>query len=298
MSGKTVTSAIILLIIGNALAVFSDAIIKWQGADIPVFQFIFIRALCTLGFLLPFIGQIDRSNLFAGSKVHLVRSHLSLFGIYCMIIALNTLPLATANALFYCAPLLVMVFSVVFFREKLTTLSLVAVVSGFLGIIVILRPLEINWASLSALGVALSLATGAVLIRKLPKKQTLVHSMFVSHIYVLPASLALAIWEGHAWVPALWLTAIGSSLFIMAYHMTVLLAYRHVPANQVTSAEYTGLLSALAVGWLWFQELPDIWFVAGSVMIVGPLVLIGLHERRRTRLLLRPTPGAKSSSTT
>jgi drug/metabolite transporter (DMT)-like permease len=62
-----------------------------------------------------------------------------------MIVALSNLPLATANAVFYAAPILVMVFSVFIFREILSPLNVFAVCSGFAGIIVILRPVEFNW---------------------------------------------------------------------------------------------------------------------------------------------------------
>ena len=62
----------------------------------------------------------------------------------------------------------------------------------------------------------------------------------------------------------------------------MLLAYRQVDANQVTSAEYTGLIWAVAIGWIWFGEVPDLWFLAGSLMIVVPLVLIGLRHRKRS----------------
>jgi drug/metabolite transporter (DMT)-like permease len=65
------------------------------------------------------------------------------------------------------------------------------------------------------------------------------------------------------------------------------MAYRWVAANEVTSAEYTGLLWALLGGWVFFDESPDLWFVIGSSMIVVPLVLIGLKEHKRAKLPVR-----------
>jgi len=146
MSGKTVNSAILLLVIGNAMALISDVFIKLLEPGAPVFQFAFLRCLITLGLLLPLAGQLDRKNLFAGLKIHTFRAHIHLAGLLCMVIALGNLPLATANAVFYAAPILVMVLSVFLFREKLTPLSVTAVFSGFAGIVLILRPVEFNWA--------------------------------------------------------------------------------------------------------------------------------------------------------
>ncbi|MBW0147965.1 DMT family transporter [Marinobacter arenosus] len=281
MSGKTVNSAILLLVIGNAMALISDVFIKLLEPGAPVFQFAFLRCVITLLFLLPLAGQLDRKRLFAGFRIHAFRAHIHLAGILCMVIALGNLPLATANAVFYAAPILVMVLSVFLFRERLTPLSVSAVFSGFAGIVVILRPVEFNWAAVAALGSAFALAINAVMVRQLPKKQSTVHKLFLNYLLILPAAGALAWWEGAAWDSGILISALGSSLFILGYNITVLLAYQQVDANQVTSAEYTGLIWAVGIGWVGFGEVPDAWFLAGSLMIVVPLILIGLRHRRR-----------------
>ncbi|EAT11864.1 DMT family transporter [Bermanella marisrubri] len=281
MSGKTVNSAILLLIIGNALALISDVFIKLLEPGAPIFQFAFVRCVISVLLLLPLASKLDRDNLFAGFKIHIVRAHVHLVGLLCMVIALAHLPLATANAVFYAAPLLVMVLSAVFFSEKLTPLSVTAVFSGFAGIIVILRPIEFNWAAIAALGSAFTLAISAVMVRRLPKEQSTTHKLFLNYLLILPAAGALAWWEGAAWSTEILLSALGSAVFILGYNMTVLLAYHQVDANQVTSAEYTGLIWAVAIGWVFFAEVPDIWFLVGSLMIVVPLLLIGLQHGRR-----------------
>lgn len=282
MSGKTVNSAILLLVIGNALAILSDVIIKLMEPGAPVFQFAFLRCTLTLLFLLPLAKKLNRQHLFSGFKVHAIRAHVHLVGILCMVIALSNLPLATANALFYAAPILVMVLSAWLFREKLTPLSVIAVFSGFTGIVLILRPVEFNWAAVAALGSALALAINAVMVRQLPKEQSTVHKLFLNYLLILPAAGALALWEGASLETEMLWIATGSALFILGYNVTVLMAYRHVDANQVTSAEYTGLIWAVAIGWIWFSEAPDLWFLAGSLMIIVPLVLLGLQHRRRS----------------
>lgn len=285
MSGKTVNSAILLLVIGNALALVSDVFIKFLEADAPVFQYAFLRCVMTLMMLVPFWRQLDTGNLFEGGRLHFVRGHVHLVGIVCMVYALIALPLATANAVFYAAPLMVMLLSVMFFGERLTTLSLVAVLSGFAGILVILRPVDFSWAALGALGSAAALAINAVLVRKLPRQQSTVHKLFLNYLMITPACLALMFWEGAQWSNAVFISALGSSLFILGYNVCVLMAYKHVDAAQVTSAEYTGLIWAVIIGWMFFAEVPDIWFLVGSSMIVVPLLLIGLQQRRK-----RPRP--------
>ena len=296
MSGRTVNGAIVLLIVGNFLALLSDTLIKWQGGDIPIFQFVLMRKLCALAMLLPLWRQFDREAPFAGTALHLLRAHLGMIGMTCMVIALTTLPLATANAIFYAAPVLIMVFAALFYGEKLTPLSIFAVISGFLGILVILQPVALTWQSLSALGTAVSLAVTALLVRKLPKGQSITHTLLLMHVYGLPVLTLLVIWEGEPWDWSLLATAFGSSFFILGYNVTILMAYRHVDANQVTSAEYTGLIWAMLIGWVLFAEVPDLWFYLGSTMIVGPLVLLSLREHRNYRLRRKSPPQAETVS--
>ena len=282
MSGKTLRSAILLLIVGNALAVLSDVVVKMMGTDAPVFQFMFIRSLITIGLLLPFYREFNLARPFEGLLIHSIRSITALFGVYCMVIALTTLPLATANAVFYLAPLMVMLLAVVIFHEKLTWLAALAVLSGFVGTLLILRPTEFNWGALAALGCAAALAVNAVLVRLLPTGQTTMHKLMVSHLLMVPPAALLFGLEltgtESQWRPDILIYALGSGVLILVYSMTVLLAYRTMDAHKVTSAEYTGLIWAVLIGWVWFSETPDVWFMIGSLMIVVPLVLLGFRQ--------------------
>jgi drug/metabolite transporter (DMT)-like permease len=105
MSGKTVNSAILVLVIGNAKTLISDVFIRLLEPGAPVFQFAFLRCFLTLIMLLPLWRQVDRSRLFEGLGTHLLRAHIHLAGILCMVVALVSLLLATANAVFYAAPI-------------------------------------------------------------------------------------------------------------------------------------------------------------------------------------------------
>lgn len=290
MSGKTVNSAILLLVFGNAMAVISDVFIKLLEPGAPVFQFAFLRCLLTLLMLLPLWQQVDCSRLFEGLGTHFVRAHVHLAGILCMVVALTSLPLATANAVLYAAPLLVMLLSVLIYRERLTPLSLLAVVSGFVGILVVLRPMEVDWGAIAALAAALALAINAVMVRKLPSGQSTVHKLMLNYLLILPAGFVLMMAEGAAWDSSILFSALGSALFILGYNITVLLAYRQVDANQITSAEYTGLIWAVLIGWIGFEEMPDLWFAVGSAMIVVPLILLGFRSRQPSHRMLQAYP--------
>ena len=125
---------------------------------------------------------------------------------------------------------------------------------------------------------------------KLPKEQSTVHKLLLNYLLIVPAAGALALWEGAVWDSSILISAGGSAVFILGYNITVLLAYKQVDANQVTSAEYTGLIWAVLIGWIGFNEMPDLWFAVGSAMIVVPLILVGLRSRDRSHRVFQAHP--------
>ncbi|MDP0880935.1 hypothetical protein, partial [Klebsiella variicola] len=82
------------------------------------------------------------------------------------------------------------------FGERLSKSSLFAVLGGMVGVLIILRPNEMSLAGFTALGLAVALAVYAVLVRKLPKEQSVVHSLLLNYLFALPAALVLALIEG------------------------------------------------------------------------------------------------------
>ena len=191
MQEKAVRNAIALLVIGNLAATFGDVCIKAAGHDIPIFQFIFMRAICVVLLLLFFYRLIDWSDLWVGGTVHFLRSSLWIIASLLLILSLQTLPLSTANSIFYTAPIFIVVLGVAFFKETLTIMAIVAVIAGFLGVLIILRPVEVSWGALYALAFSLVLAMSSLSIRKLPKNQSLIHSLWVTQFFALPLSFGL-----------------------------------------------------------------------------------------------------------
>lgn len=283
MKVTSVGAAMLLLIVGNLIAVLSDALIKSVGNEVPIFQFVFYRQLSAVMILLPVFLLTKQSPLMEGFKWHAVRAHVWLTGATFMVIAISSLPLATANAIFYAAPLLMLPLAAIFFGEKLSAQSIIAAVMGFAGVLVIIRPNQIDWAALSALVVAITLAINNLLIRKLPKNQSVTHTLLMTNLAGIPVSLLLVFIEGETWDWSSFPVAAGSSLFIMMYAATCVLAYRSIESNKIASAEYSGLIGAVIVGFLWFGEVPDVFMAIGTVMIVVPLIWLSKRERRKQK---------------
>lgn len=270
----------LLLIVGNLIAVISDALIKSVGNDVPVFQFVLFRQVSAVLFLLPFCLLSRPTHFMEGFKWHAIRAHVWLLGAIFMVFAISSLPLATANAIFYAAPLMMLPIAALFFKEQLSKQSVAAAIMGFLGVLVIIRPDQIDWAAISAFVVAMSIAVNNLLIRKIPREQSVMHTLLMTNLAGIPVALLLVFIEGKPWDWGAFPVAAGSSLFIMIYAATCVLAYRSIESNKIASAEYSGLIGAAVIGFIWFDELPDIFMAVGTVMIIVPLIWLSKRERR------------------
>lgn len=271
---------ILYLVLGNIVAVFSDALVKVLDPDQPVFQFVFFRQISAAIMLLPLLLWSLRRHPPLALRWHLLRSHIWAVGVVMMVIALTRLPLATANALFYAAPLLMVPLAVWLAGEALSRQKVMAALLGFSGVLIVLRPTEINWAALAALGVALSMAVNNLLIKRLPQRQPVVQTLFLTNVLSMPLVLGLVWWEGEPWQWQMLWPAFGSSALIVVYAGLCVLAYRKAEASKIASAEYTGLLAAVAVGIWLFNEQPGLPLLLGSLCIVLPLLAMARGERK------------------
>ena len=280
---RSLILAVLLLVLGNNVVILSDSLIKLlDGFEAP-FQFVLFRQLSATLLLLPVILYFRRPLLPKNLRWHATRAHIFLVGTVFMVVSLTTLPLATANAIFYAAPLITVVFARLLFKERVTIISLVTAALGMVGVMVILNPTGANIFALAALVVATTLALNNLLIKKLPTQHGIIDTLYLTNLLGIPTALILALIE---FAPFDWnvlLIAVGSSLFSMIYAATCVYAYRAADSNQVTSAEYTGLLGAVFFGVVFFAEQPDMRFYIGSMLIVVPLtVLTTMNSRSKT----------------
>ncbi|ASA57408.1 DMT family transporter [Vibrio gazogenes] len=283
MSGKTVGSAILILVIGNFFAILCDVFIKMAGSSVAVYQFTFMRLLMSCIVVLPLAYKHISFKGDIGLKLHVLRGNLWVLASLLLVFSLTQLPLATANAVFYIAPILIVLFAGIFYKEKITAGIVIAAVSGFVGVLIILRPSEVSWGMISAVSFSVVLATNSLLIRKLPKNQNLFFGLLITHVSALPLTACLALWEGEPWNFDGLLYAGGSAVCSIFYSLACLQGYRYVASSQVSSAEYSGLLFAAILGWIIFNEPVDMFLVFGALFIILPLAYLSHQDRRKRK---------------
>ncbi|KFE19923.1 eamA-like transporter family protein [Vibrio cholerae] len=201
-----VALAVWLLVLGNLAASLSDVAVKMLQGEVVPFQYMFLRQLFAFALIWPvWRKQPKVLRQLNDPKVTLIRAHLVLLGAGCMVVAISYLPLATANAVFYAAPLLMLPLSILFLKERPSRGKVIATVTGFLGVLIVLRPSQFHWAALCALGTACSLALFNLLARTIPERQPVVTTLMWTTLF-------------HSPFPAYWRPPIGSrSAYLSGY---------------------------------------------------------------------------------
>lgn len=292
---NTITRSILLLVLANLVAAFSDVSLKILNGEVPTFQYVFIRQLIGTVILLPFWWKLPKEQRQQGRcKVAFTRAQLILLGSACAMITITYIPLATANAIFYVGPILMLPLSVVLLGERPALKQIIATIIGFIGVLVVLRPEQFHWAGIAGLGCALSMGMGNILIRRLPQNQPLVSTLFWTNVMTLPLALILAIpgWSAISWTHLGWIVIIN--LLVLAWHALVVMAYKKVEANRIALAEYTGLVFATWFGVMWFDEIPDMLTAIGILLIVVPMMPVKWSKLFRIKQKAEPVAAENS----
>ncbi|MGR5259506.1 DMT family transporter [Vibrio astriarenae] len=272
---KATNHAILLLVIANLLASFSDISLKVLNGEVPTFQYVFIRQLLSVLLLLPFWLKLPgETRMQGGCRINFLRAQFILVGSGCAMIAITHLTLATANAMFYVGPILMLPLSVILLKERPNRGKIIATLIGFLGVLIVLRPEHFHWAAIAGLGSALAMGVGNILIKRLSDDQHIISTLFWTSIMTLPLALAFALpqWAEIEWRHVGWIMAIN--LFVLGYHALVVIAYKKAPASQIALAEYSGLVFVTLFGVMWFDEIPDVLTLIGIALIVVPMMPI------------------------
>ena len=273
MQQKSISQAIILLVLANLIASLSDVSLKVLNGEVPTFQYVFIRQFISLFFILPFWLRLPKEKYKEGCcKITFWRAQFIVGGSACAMIAITHLTLATANAMFYVAPLMMLPLSILLLKEAPPLSKYIATGIGFIGVLIVLRPDQFHWAAIVALGSALTMAVCNILIRRLPAEQHLISTLFWTTVMTLPLAFVLAIfdWQSISMANILWIVAIN--VFVLAYHALVVIAYKKSAVSNIALAEYSGLAFVTIFGIIWFDEIPDLLTALGILLIVVPMM--------------------------
>jgi drug/metabolite transporter (DMT)-like permease len=284
--------AIGLMILAVVLFSGLDAAAKFLATrkGLPISEIVWARFIGQFFLLLvfvPLLGVMSVKALFTTNRLRLqtVRSVLMVGTTAFNFLALKYLRLDQTITIVFLAPLVVALLAGPLLGEWVGWRRLVAIVVGFTGVLIVVRPgfSEIHPAVIYSLLAMLAYALFMLLTRYMatvdPPLVTLFYSMFVGAVFGAPLAIA-------EWVPppdALsWLLVGSLGILGGAGHYLFIHAYRMAPASAIAPFLYLQLLTMVAFGYAVFGDLPDLWTLAGSAVIVGSGVYL-FHRERVTR---------------
>ena len=279
-----------------AVFVFSimDSLMKRLSAHYAPLQISSLRCISSLVFLLvPIAWQRTWAALRPrNAPLHLFRAALGIGMLGSFVFAVHRLSLAQTYSLFLAAPLLMTALSVPLHGEKVTGKRWLAIIVGLSGVLVILQPWGRGSISMIAAAAA-ALATlcyslSALTVRTLGRTNTSMSMVFWYLLLVSTGSGALALGDWRPVPPTDWVWLIGIGVTGALGQMWLTDAFRRAPPSVVGPFEYTAILWAFGIDWIFWSASPSPTLLLGACIVIVSGIVIILDERRLGQLALSP----------
>jgi drug/metabolite transporter (DMT)-like permease len=271
-----------------------DALMKRLSGHYGPLQVSCLRCLSSLVCLLLTIAR-QRSwvTLRAASPIwHVARGVLGITMLASFVFAVHRLTLAQTYSLFLAAPLLMTALSVPLLGERVSGRRWFAILVGMSGVLVVLQPWGkgfVSWAAPAAAAVAtLCYSLNALTVRSLGRRNSSMSMVFWYLVLVSLGSgiLAISDWRAVQSGDWLWLAAIGISGALGQFWVTD--AFRRAPPAVVAPFEYTSILWAFAIDWVFWAAAPSVGLLIGGGIVVASGIFVIWDERRSAELALNP----------
>ena len=273
-----------------------DGVIKLLAVDMPVGQIISITCLGGLiGFL--FWSALNAQRLWQPAYLDrrvILRSFADMAGSLLFVTSLALIPLTTASAVIQATPLVVTMGAAVFLGQEVGWRRWIAIIVGFVGVMIIIRPGMEGFtpATLLAVGGMLGLAARDLITRGL--QVTLSGPQLAIHTFTLivPAGLVLMVLQGQSIVipdGRQSLLLLASIVIGMIAYLAIVAATRGGNAGIISSFRYSRMVFALIIGYLMFTEIPDAATLIGAAIIIASGIYTLWRERQLHRASLKET---------
>jgi drug/metabolite transporter (DMT)-like permease len=268
--------------------------VRYLGDRFPVGQVIFFRAIFAFPPILIFygvLGELARAWHTKNFPGHVMRGTLSIASSFCYFAAVARLPIVDVTAISFVTPLIVVVLAALILKEVVHVYRWSAVIVGFGGVIVMLIPymdMSKHEAMSTALTIGLSLAIcnaicsaiAVIQVRRLTQTETtssivLYFTMFITlgglvtlpFGWVMPNGLELA-------------CLIGAGVCGGIAHIISTSSHHYAPASFLVSFDYSSMIWAFLLGYLFFGEIPAALVAVGAVIVAGAGLFVVWRERQ------------------
>ena len=276
---------ITLMFVSTFFFAAMHAVILLLTEALHPFQVAFFRNLFGLIFVIPWFIRFGLEPLRTRHlKLHAYRSLVNVVAMFSFFYAISITPLAEVTALGFAAPIFTTVLAALFLGEVVRLRRWTAVIVGFIGTLIILRPGfdEIGFGQLLVLNSTVFWAVALLLIKTIGRHDSSITIITYMSLLQLPLSLipALFVWTWPTWDLLPWLLAIGILGGGAQWLMTESL--RVADTSVVMPLDFCKLPWTALLAYLAFTQVPDIFTLIGGVVIFGSSLYIAYRERKVT----------------
>ena len=288
-----------MMLLAVGLLSFMDAGLKQLSSAYPAMQVAALRAASSWPIVVVWVlmRMRPRELLNVRWSLHLLRGALGVAMIAAFVYGVRGLPLTTAYTLFFVAPLIITLLSRPFLGERIGAHRWIAIVGGFIGVLVAMRPDAGSVASLASLAVlmaALGYAISAITVRVLGRTDSTQAMVFWLLTFIAPGAGALAAPGWVALRPEHWLVVAGVGIVGAAGQFTITEAFARGEASVIAPLEYTALIWGLGFDALVWHVLPGVSTWIGAAVIVACGIYLIRAERTQAAAVAASEPSIQS----
>ena len=277
--------AIILNLSAWIVLPFMDTIAKYLSSEISFFQITWARYFFTVFWTLPLMFFFFRKNLkwSENPKLQSLRGVTLLSANICFFYSISIISMAKALTLAFIAPLVTTALSTIILGENVGIKRWSAVIVGFIGSLVVIRPglIEINLATLAALGTGFFYGVYLIITRKLHTVDNPLLTLLITGVVgaIISSLFVPIIWVNLSQSQWLWLALMG--IFACLGHLLLIYSLRYADASKLAPFGYFEIVTTIILGYYFFQDFPDIWTFTGLFIIISSGVYVFKREIKK-----------------
>ena len=266
-----------------ALLPFMDTIAKYLSSELSFFQITWARYFFTVLFTLPFMFFFFKKSLTKSSqpKLQIFRGLTLFFANILFFYSISVISMAKALTLAFVAPLITTALSPFFLNEKVGFKRWSAVIVGFIGSLVVIRPgfIDFNLASFAALGTGFFYGIYLVITRKLHTSDTPLLTLLLTGVVgaVVSSLFVPIVWVNPTFNQWSLLALMG--IFACLGHLFLILSLKYADASKLAPFGYFEIVTNVALGYHFFGDFPDFWMWVGLSIIVISGIYISFREK-------------------
>ena len=277
---------ITLMIAAMLLFPFLDVLAKQLGQQgLPVFEAVWSRTFLGSLICAPLLAGLEgtRALIPRNNWLNAARGLAIVLTTFFFFTAMKYQGIAETLSIYFIQPILVTALAPFFLRENVGWHRWVAVIVGFLGVMIIIRPglIAFNPGTILAFASGLSAAGVVILSRKLAGTSSALANTLYTSLYGAILASAVMLWQWQMPNAQQWIMMFGVAIIGTSCNFLIIKAFEYCEASLLAPFGYVEMVNATLAGWYFFGDFPDAWTFVGLTILIAAAFFVSQRERIR-----------------